>query len=159
MKKIFILLVLLSVIISGCIFTPSTTDYRTYFYLADTNGVEKTTFSPGESFLMEFCLTNTTDDSLDFTMYDSGPFVRFAIYQEDQYVAGSMDGLGVREPVIDYKFAPGDSMTGSWLAPTTPWQDPKITLTPGDYRAVVIFPGIPELHTDTIPDINFTISE
>ncbi|MCD6336760.1 MAG: hypothetical protein J7M01_00820 [Candidatus Marinimicrobia bacterium] len=132
---------------------------ETYFYLADTNGTLGTTFHSDESFYMKFCLTNTTEDSLDFTMYDGGPFVRFSIYQDDQYIAGSMDGVGVHEPVLDFKFASGDSMIGTWLAPTTFWQDPIITLSPGEYRALVDFPQFDALQTDTIEAINFTVIE
>lgn len=161
MKKIFIFLTILGVLLSGCFLLdpPMNDGEETYFYMADTNGISGTTFHSGESFNMEFCLTNTSEDSLDFTMYDGGPFVRFAIYQDDQYIAGSMDGVPVPEPVLDFKFTPGDSMTNTWLAPTTPWQDPLVTLSPGEYRAIVNFPQFVDLQTDTIGAINFTIVE
>ncbi|MFA6619059.1 MAG: hypothetical protein WCT23_08335 [Candidatus Neomarinimicrobiota bacterium] len=160
MKKIFISLILLCFLFLACLFNPNTNNEgKTYFYLADTTGTIGTVFYSGESFNINFCLTNTTEDSLDFTMYDGGPFVRFSIYQGDQYIAGSMDGLGVHEPVLDFKFAPGDSMTSTWLAPTTPWQDPKVTLSPGSYRMDVEFPQFSILRTDTITAINFTVIE
>jgi len=108
---------------------------------------------------MKFCLTNTREDSLDFTMGNTGPFVRFTIYQDDQYVAGSTDGLDFLLPILYNTFAPGDSMTSTWLAPTTPWQDPMVSLSPGDYRAIVDFPQFDILQTDTITDIGFTVIE
>jgi hypothetical protein len=108
---------------------------------------------------MKFCLTNTTEDSLNFTMGDGGPFVRFTIYQDDQYIAGSTDGLCFIQPILCFPFAPGDSMTGTWLAPTTPWQDSLVILSPGEYRAVVDFPQFDDLQTDTIGAINFMIIE
>lgn len=138
---------------------PMNNDGETYFYLADTNGTPGMTFHSGESFYMKFCLTNTMEDSLDFVMGDGGPFVRFYIYQETQYIAGSTDGLSFILPIIYLTFAPGDSMTGIWLAPTTPWQDPLVTLSPGDYRAIVDFPQFDALQTDTIGTINFTVIE
>jgi len=160
MKKALIFLIVFCVVLSSCFLDPPmNNDGETYFYLADTNGTPGTIFHPGESFYVKFCLTNTTEDSLDFTMYDGGPFVRFTIYQDDQYIAGSMDGLGVHEPVLDFKFASGDSMTSTWLAPTTLWQDPLVTLSPGDYRAIVDFPQFDALQTDTICAINFTVIE
>ena len=154
MKKTFIFLTVLGVLLSGCFLfdPPMVSEGETYFYLADTSGTPGTTFHSGESFYMKFCLTNTTED-------DGGPFVRFTIYQDDQYIAGSMDGLGVHEPVLDFIFAPGDSMTGTWLAPTTPWQDPVVILSPGEYRAIVDFPQFIALQTDTIGAIDFTIIE
>jgi hypothetical protein len=161
MKKYIFPIIMIIFVLAACdLFDPETNGNQiTYFTLTDTLGNPGTTFHTGESFYVEFCLTNTTEDSLDFTMYDSGPFVRFSIYQDDQYIAGSMDGLGFNLPVIDYKFAPGDSMTGAWLAPTTPWQDPLISLSPGDYRAIVDFPQFDALQTDTIGAINFTVVE
>ncbi len=161
MKKTLIFLALLSILLSSCFFSdlPMNTEGETYFYLADTNGTLGTTFHSGESFYMKFCLSNTTEGSLDFTMVDTGPFVRFTIYQDDQYVAGSTDGWGFRLPILYYTFAPGDSMIGTWLAPTTFWQDPIITLSPGEYRALVDFPQFDVLQTDTIEAINFTVIE
>ncbi len=161
MKKALISLAVLCVLLSSCfLLEPQMNcDGETYFYLADTNGTSGTIFYTGESFYVKFCLTNTTEDSLDFTMGDSGPFIRFYIYQDDQYIAGSLDGLGFYLPILHYKFAPGDSMTSTWLAPTTIWQDPKVTLSPGDYRAIVDFPQFDVLQTDTIGDINFTVIE
>ncbi|MCF7832721.1 MAG: hypothetical protein K9N05_03985 [Candidatus Marinimicrobia bacterium] len=161
MKKIFIFLAVLCVLLSSC-FSPEpqmNTEGETYYYLADTNGTPGTSFHSGESFYVKFCLTNTTEDSLDFTMYNGGPFVRFSIYQDDQYIAGSMDGLGVHEPVLYLKFAPGDSMTSTWLAPTTPWQEPKVTLSPGTYRVHVVFPQFDVLQTYTLANIIFTITQ
>ncbi len=132
---------------------------ETYFYLADTNGTLETTFHSGESFYMKFCLTNTTEDSLDFTMSDTGPFVRFTIYQSDQYVTGSTDGLGFNLPIIYCTFAPGDSMIGTWLAPASFWRDSEVILSSGTYRGRVIFPQFDVLQTDTIGVINFTVIE
>ncbi len=154
------LLLALCLVLSSC-FSPEsdTINKETYFYLTDTAGRVTTTFHPGESFNVKFCLTNTTEDSLDFTMGDGGPFVRFSIYQDDQYIAGSTDGLSFIQPVFYLKFAPGDSMKSTWLAPTTPWQEPKITLSPGSYQMMVDFPQFNLLQTDTIPDITFTIIE
>lgn len=161
MKKALIFLALLSILLSSCFFSdlPMNCNDETYFYLADTNGTLGTTFHSGESFYMKFCLTNTMEDTLDFVMGDGGPFVRFYIYQENQYIAGSTDGLCFILPVLNFPFAPGDSMTGTWLAPTTPWQDPLISLSPGDYRALVDFPQFDALQTDTIGAINFTVIE
>lgn len=160
MKKIFISFLVLVLLLTSCLFNPQgNNEGKTYFYLADTTGTIGTVFHSGESFNVKFCLTNTRNDSLNFTMYDGGPFVRFSIYQGDQYIAGSMDGLGVHEPVLDFKFAPGASMTSTWLAPTTPWQDPKVILCPGSYRMDVEFPEFSILRTDTIANINFTVIE
>jgi hypothetical protein len=161
MKKTLMLFVLLCMLLSACFLfdPPINYDGKTYFYLADTNGTSGTTFHSDESFNMKFCLTNTSEDSLNFTMGDGGPFVRFAIYQDDQYIAGSTDGLCFILPVIYCTFAPGDSLIGTWLAPTTPWQDSLVILSPGEYRAVVDFPQFVDLRTDTIGTINFTIVE
>ncbi|MCK4530659.1 MAG: hypothetical protein KAU44_05735 [Candidatus Marinimicrobia bacterium] len=161
MKKTLIFLALLNILLSSCFLPepPINNIGETYFYLADTNGTSGTTFHSGESFYMKFCLTNTMGDSLDFVMGDGGPFVRFYIYQESQYIAGSTDGLSFILPIINFTFAPGDSMIGTWLAPTSFWQDPIITLSPGEYRALVDFPQFDVLQTDTIEAINFTVIE
>jgi hypothetical protein len=161
MKKTLIFLAAMCFVLSSCFLTeiPINIDGETYFYLADTNGTSTTVFHLGESFYVKFCLTNTTQDSLDFMMGDGGPIVRFSIYQDEQYIAGSTDGLCFIEPVFYLKFAPGDSMTGTWLAPTTPWQDPLVTLSTGNYRMITDFPEFDALETDTIADINFTIIE
>ena len=161
MRKTLIFLALLSILLSSCFLPdlPMNCNGETYFYLADTNGTLGTTFHSGESFYMKFCLSNTMEDSLDFTMGDTGPFVRFTIYQGNQYVAGSTDGLDFLLPILYYTFAPGDSMTSTWLAPTSFWQDSIITLSPGEYRALVDFPQFDVLQTDTIEAINFTVIE
>lgn len=160
MKRTTIFLLALGLVLSSC-FSPKldTVNNKTCFYLADTTGRVTTTFHSGESFIVKFRFTNTREDSLDFTMYDGGPFVRFSIYQGEQYIAGSMDGMGVYFPVFNRSLAPGDSIYGQWKAPTTITQEPKIILKAGTYRAIADFPVIEELRTDTIAAINFTILE
>lgn len=160
MKKTLIFLGFIGLMLSSCFFPEvQHHDGETYFYLADTNGTAGTVFHSGESFYVKFCLTNTTQDSLGFVMGDGGPIVRFSIYQDEQYIAGSTDGLCFIQPVFYLKFAPGDSMKSTWLAPTTYWQEPKVILSPGAYQMMVDFPQFDALQTDTIANINFTVTE
>ncbi len=160
MRKSLILLFLVLIILSGCVFNPAQIpDASNVFFLSDTLGNSTTTFQVGEEFYMNFRMINTTDSSLTYTLYDSGPEVRFSILRDSIYVAGSMDGYGVRLPVFNRELASGDSIVGQWKAPTTPAQDPIVTLEAGTYLAVPQFPAIPELQTETIMAISFTIVE
>lgn len=107
---------------------------------------------------MEFYLINNTDSTLDYTVYDSGPAVKFSIYRDTTYVAGSMDGIGVRCAVYTYDLEPGDSISGKWLAPTT-LHDPLLQLEAGQYSAKVSYPSDSGLDHKQVDDIFFTISE
>lgn len=128
------------------------------FYLADRNGHATTAFTQGEDFYMYFNLVNTTEDTLDYSVGNSGPAVRFAIYQGSECISSSTDGLAFLCVVLDYKLAPGDTIKGFWLAPTAPIHSTKINLSPGQYKAVAEFPVIQALDTDSIRDIVFTVT-
>jgi len=154
-KSIYILMTL--ILFWGCIMNlpddvPQASDV---FHLTDRDGNPSTTFASGEDFYMYFNLVNTTQDSLDYS-YTGFP-VYFSIYKGTTRIVGSMDGLSFAQVLIETKLAPGDTLKGMWLAPTPPIQSTKIDLDPGQYRAVVTFPAIEALQTDTIPDINFTV--
>lgn len=128
------------------------------FTLTDTLGFSEWYFDPGESFNLDFVLVNTCPDTMFYTKYDSGPDVRFEITKNDSVVATSMDGYGVRAVVEDAFLAPGDTIRGHWLAPTTPEQDPKVTLASGLYKAKVSYPEFsgPEVHP--VSEIVFLIN-
>lgn len=88
-----------------------------------------------------------------------GPVVRFMIMWEDSVIATSIDGLGFRLPVFEDYFLPGDTMKAEWLAPTTPWQDPKYILEPGVYMACIISQIFDHEKIRSVSDIKFSVIE
>lgn len=158
MKKLWVVSILATMLLSGCLFVPNEENVPgDVFFLTARDGTPTTTFNSGESFCMNFFLVNTTDDSIDYSY--TFPFVTFTIYKGLSRVIGEFDGLGFRQVIQDSVLAPGDTLMGFWLAPTPGhWSSIK-TLSPGNYRAVATFPEIPELQTDTITAIDFTVIE
>jgi hypothetical protein len=106
---------------------------------------------------MHFNLVNTTNDTLDYSVGDSGPAVRFYIYKNGIQIASSTDGLGFLAVMMYYKLAPEDTLKGLWLAPTAPILSSHNILASGRYKARAVFPEFVELQTDTISDIIFIV--
>jgi hypothetical protein len=128
------------------------------FTLTDTLGISDRYFNSGELFNLDFILVNTSPDTMFYTKYDSGPDVRFEIILDDSVVASSMDGYGAYQMVEDAFLAPNDTMSGHWLAPTTPEQDPKITLASGLYKATVSYPDFDGPEVNPVDEILFLIN-
>ncbi len=149
---------LLVLLLSAC-FRPNDGTLTPEFALSDTLGNPTTEFYSGESFRIHFSVVNTLRDTLTYTRYDTGPVVRFMIMQEDSVIATSVDGLGFHLPVFEDYFLPGDTIKAEWLAPTTPWQDPKCILESGIYKASVISPIFDHEKIRSVSDIQFSIIE
>lgn len=127
--------------------------------LTDTSGRETTTFRPNENFDVSFTLTNTTDKRLTFYRGDSGPAVIFQILQGDKVVASSIDGYIFLPVAFTDYLEPGQTMRGYWRGPTTPAQYPRLLLTPGSYKLVVLFPRFDQAETKDVLPIQFSIVE
>ncbi len=160
MKKKWIISIFAIAFFSGCLlFSPEYIYNADVFYLTDLDGNQSKTFSSGDDFYMMFNLFNHTNDSLPYGIPDSGPGVRFYIYQNDSLVSYSESGSYCAVVVFD-TLAPGEYIQSYWKAPNRniPTKT-NIILSPGNYRAVATFPCFEELQTDTITAINFTVIE
>jgi hypothetical protein len=162
MKKAikWLFVTIISVLLLSCLQDPvDIPDSGDIFFLSNFSGDPTTTFQSGEDFFMHFCLVNTTNDTLDFTVGDSRPPVTFYIYKNGIQIASSIDGLCFAHVVMYYKLDPGDTLKGLWLAPTAPILSSHNILSPGRYKARAVFPEFVELQTDTISDIIFNVVE
>lgn len=160
MTKFWVLSILLMIVLTGCfLFSPEYAQDCDVFYLTDLDGNQTTSFSSSEDFYMMFNLLNNTNDSLPYGIPDSGPRVRFYIYQNDSLVSYSESGYYCSVVVFD-TLAPGEYIQSYWKAPNRniPLKT-SIVLEPGSYKAVAEFPHFEELQTDTITAINFTVVE
>ena len=105
-------------------------------------------------------LTVLIDNNTLIARYFLGePGISFYIEENDERIASSIDGYGFLQVIMNYKLAPGDTLKGSWLGPTTPAQDPQINLDAGKYTACAEFQGTPELSISCETEIIFNISE
>ncbi len=126
-------------------------------HLTDTTGRETTAFHPLEDFEIGFALTNTTGKRLTFGRADSGPDVRFRVMKGDSLVASSTDGyVYLMNAPLGY-LDPGQTMQGYWRGPTTPPQDPKVTLDVGSYTLQVFFPHFDRAEVKEVPAIEFSV--
>ena len=160
MKKAikWIFVTIISVLLLSCLQGPADIpDSGDIFFLSNFSGDPTTIFQSGEDFFMHFSLVNTTNDTLDYSVGDSGHAVRFYIYKNSRLIASSTDGLGFLAVMMYYKLAPEDTLKGRWLAPTSPILSSHNILAPGRYKAVAVFPEFVELQTDTISDIIFNV--
>lgn len=129
------------------------------FSMTDTLGVETYYFKVGESFFIEYYLVNTSPDTMYYTKYDSGPDIIFYILKYQTVVASSIDGLGVHMPVTREYLAPGDTMYARWKAPTTPYQDPKVTLGTGLHWIEVSYPEFDDHQIAVLPNKYIWVNE
>lgn len=129
------------------------------FSLMDTTGQSSTQFSSGEEFRLIYSLTNNSKDTLTYYRGNSGPAIIFEIQKNDNVVASSVDGYAFEAIAFKNHLAPGKSLSGNWLAPTTPAQYPKAVLGPGQYKATVSYPIFQEAKVDTVSPIYFTVIE
>jgi len=125
------------------------------FALADTTGKRTTTFHSGDQFDMFFTLKNTMEEALTF--HYTLPPVYFQILQYDSVIASSIDGYTFPAIVLGGSVAPGEALSGSWRAPTTPAQEPRVILAPGVYQANVIFSTFDQVRIKTVAQINFLV--
>ncbi len=160
MKKSWIFSILAMILLTACIFIPRDENLSSgMFKLTDMEGNYTTTFKSGDNFYMKFCLVNTTVDTQDYDLSNSGPAVKFYIYQDGQYITSSIDGFDFLSVIIPRKLAPGDTIQSSWLAPTPAHQSTINVLSPGNYEARIEFPHFETFETDTITVIDFTVTE
>lgn len=104
------------------------------FKLYNINDSEETIFRSGENFKMEFSIINFSKK--DLTIYCKLPAVRFKIQHEDSTVSTSEDGLVYIGESITIILHAGEKINYFWLAPNSPAQSQKISLTAGKYKAL-----------------------
>lgn len=106
---------------------------------------------------MTFSIVNTTNDTLAYERANSGPSVIFRILKGDSVVASSVDGYAFLMVVLGGTVVPHDTLRGYWKTPTTPAQNPKVTLYQGSYEAQVLFPRFDMVQVDSVTPIPFTV--
>jgi hypothetical protein len=129
------------------------------FILTDTLGEHVRKFNPGEEFVLNFSLKNTTTETLTFYRGSTAPDVVFRIIQDDRVLASSIDGYGFLMVVSQGKLPPGKIMRNQWRAPTTPEQHSEVILNQGTYSAVVSFPEFNETEVQDADTIGFQVVE
>jgi hypothetical protein len=127
--------------------------------LTDTSGRETTTFHRGENFDINFTLVNTTGKKLTFYRGDSGPDVMFSVFRNDSLIATSIDGYVFLMVVSTGHVEPGQTLRGYWRGPTTPAQNPRVTLNEGLYKLQVSFPKFDQVEVKEVPAIQFAVIE
>ncbi len=157
--KTIIIIAVVTVFMAGCEQSTSSSDklLTAAFTLTDLNGEKFSQLHSGEEFKLEFTLINTTDETLTFYRGSSAPPVTFEITKNDRVIASSVDGYTFLTVVLGGTVAPGDSLRGSWQAPTTPPQNPKIVLSPGAYEAKVLFPDFRQIKVNPVSSIKFSV--
>jgi len=160
MKKIAFF-ILAAFIINNCSQSTSPSDIilNGTFSLMDTTGQSSSQFNSEEEFRLIYTLTNNSKDTLTYYRGSSGPAIRFSIQKNDSIIATSVDGYDFEAIFLTSHLAPGHSLSGNWLAPTTPEQYPKVVLGPGQYKAIVSYPSFEEAKVDTVSPIFFTVIE
>ncbi len=103
------------------------------FTLINVSGWRSTAFTIGDTIIVHFGLTNTSDGPL--TYHYTGIPVVLKIKSGDSVVATSVDGLLFAQVVLGGVLASGQSMTYDWRGPNTPWNSQSIVLEPGIYHA------------------------
>lgn len=159
MRRIVLLMLLSVVFYSGCnLFeTNSSKNPNPVLILSDLAGNLTNTFQSGEHFQMEFTLKNTTGE--DRTYGYSGFPVVFSIHQGDSLVATSSDGYLFAMVLLGGSVKSGETMSASWVAPNTKYQEPKVVLSPGTYQAKVSFPKFRETTIDPPSPVEFTVTK
>jgi hypothetical protein len=137
--------------------SPDTIVLDASFALTDTLGQSKSQFHEGENFYLTFNLVNTSKDTLTYYQGNSSPPILFQILQDDSVCASSIDGYVFILVVGQGKFAPSQNLNSEWKAPTTPAQIPKVTLQPGNYKAMVFHPNFDQAEVNEIPPISFEV--
>lgn len=160
--KTAISLLLAVVIITGCSLlgrkSNRTSILAPTFTLTDTTGHVTTTFHSGEHFIMTFSLVNTSREGLSYRRGSTKPPVVFKIVRNDSTVATSIDGYAFAQVVLGGYLAVGDTLKGRWTAPTTPPQNPKVVLSPGSYKAKVVYPAFDqEVTVKPVSPVDFTV--
>ena len=157
--RIIIIMAAITIFMSGCDQSTSPSDklLTATFTLADLNGEKFSQLHSGEEFKLEFTLINATDETLTFYRGSSAPPVTFEITKNDSVIASSVDGYAFLAVVLGGSIAPGDSLQGSWRAPTTPAQNPKIILSQGSYEAKVLFPNFKQVKVNSVSSIKFSV--
>lgn len=152
-------LALIAILIAGCDILKTKSDgnggLTATFFLADTSGHIATVFHSGDEFVMSFSVVNTTNDTL--TYHYSEPPVIFRILKDGSIVASSTDGYAFPMNVNAGFVAPGKALSGSWKAPNTPAQNPKVVLAPGTYEASVAFSQFEEAKVNPVSTITFSV--
>ncbi|GAB6283631.1 MAG: hypothetical protein STSR0008_24150 [Ignavibacterium sp.] len=137
MKKIYFLL-LAGIFLIACNEDNSSVGVNvvnTQFKLYDINGVEKTTFKSGNNFEMRFLLVNLSGRDLSY--HFTGTPVFFEIHKNDSIIATSVDGLLFPEVILYGEVKNGEIIRDKWIAPNSVARDPKLILSPGNYKAFV----------------------
>jgi len=160
MKKIAFF-TLIAFFISTCSHSTSPSEIILHgnFSLTDTSGHSSSQFHSGEEFILKYTLTNSSKETLTYHTGNSGPSIIFRIQKNDSTVASSVDGYVFAAVVITRHLSPGHSLNETWLAPTTPAQDPKVVLEPGEYKALVHYPSFEEAMVDSVAPILFSVVE
>gem|GEM_PF-2784206 len=135
----------------------SITNNNLSFVLTDTTGYPKSIFSRGEQFNLSFAYINTTADVMTYVKGSSAPSVIFEILKNDSVVASSVDGMGFAQVLIGGSLAPNDTLMGQWRAPNTPYQFPKVILSPGSYKARALYPTFGQAAASSHLDIPFSV--
>ena len=157
--KMMTTLALIAILIAGCDILKTKSNgnggLTATFSLTDTTGHVATVFHSGEQFLMSFSVVNTTNDTL--TYHYSEPPVIFSILKDGNVVASSTDGYVFPMNVNAGFVAPGKALAGSWKAPNTPAQNPKVMLAAGTYQASVSFSQFEEAKVNPVSTITFSV--
>jgi len=84
---------------------------------------------------MRFSITNQT--GIDLTYHYSPPLIVFKILQSDTIVCTSIDGLAFIHPIFEEVLLNEESFQDKWIAPNSVARDPRVSLLPGNYKAIV----------------------
>lgn len=159
--KAIISFALLSILLAGCDLLKNKSNGNAVlsasFSLTDTTGKPMGIIHPSQQFDLSFLLINTTADTITFHRGNSGPSVTFQILKDDSIVATSVDGYAFLQVVLGGFVAPHDTLRAYWKAPTTPAQNPIVTLYPGSYEAKVLFPTFDQVNVNPVSQIEFSV--
>ncbi len=153
---------LVAAILTGCgVVGPNSTgayDITANFFVTDTAGGAATNFVPGENIDMSFSMVNNSRDTL---IYYGGPQppVVFRILKNGAVIATSVDGYAFPQVVVGRALLPGDTLKGYWNAPTTPAQTKPVVLSPGTYKAEVLYPEFKDKTVSPVAPITFSVEK
>ena len=156
--RIAIMVAALASLIVGCDLGESTSpSISASFVLTDTSGHPSSTFRSGDDFLMTLNVQNNSNLQLTYYRGDDSPDVIFDIIRDGIVVASSVDGYAfVQIPSIGHLDA-GHTLRGSWRAPTTLAQFPKVRLSAGSYLVRVSYPRFDQVGDGNILTTTFTV--
>ena len=87
------------------------------FYLSNAAGIRTTTFKSSEDIIFNYMFINNTEDSLQYGLTHSGPFVSFVVMKDSLKIGSTTDGYGFLLNAPMGVMLPGDTMWArhSWL--------------------------------------------